>query len=172
MSWATSIDKAELGKQGGGGTPLKIGKFNYEITAAGEVPDKKDPTGKTKQVVFGFSREGTEHKVWFSPESSNETVSKIAGEQLGAIAKAAGLKGVLKPERLKLLIGKSLSLDCYENKKGYVTIGGIDVVDEEDGLEEEVEEQEETTEEAEEETETEAEEETPTPKGKRKQPWE
>lgn len=169
MAWASNIDKAELGKQGGGGTPLLIGKYNYEITAVAEAVDKKDPTGKQKQVIFDFTRNKVTHKVWFSPESDNEMVAKIAGTQLGAIGKAAGLKGVLKPETLKRLVGKTISLDVYENKKKYATIGGIDVAQEEDGHEETEEEAEtESTEEAEAEEEVEE----PKAKGKKKQPWE
>lgn len=127
MAWSTNTDKAALGNQGKG-NPLPEGKFDYKITAAGEVADKKDLSGKRKQTVIEFSRNGTAHNVYFSPESENDIVAEIAISQLGSIGRAAGLKGVLKPERLKTLVGKEVSLDVYTNKKGYPAIGGIDVV--------------------------------------------
>lgn len=174
MAWSMNIDKAE-NLSSSKGNKLLVGAHRYSVADAKMEVNKNNPSGKEQQVVVDFEREGKIYKQWFAVESANETTAQIAAKCVKSLADACGLKGVLKPERLKSFVGKDVMIEAKETsgKKGTANEGKIfvnivDITAPEDGEEEEEEETPET-----EETETEEqEEEKPAATGKGKKPWE
>jgi len=156
MAWSLNVDKAE-NLSANKGNKLLVGKHKYSVADAKMEVNKNNPSGKESQVVVDFEREGKKYKQWFAVESENETTASIAAKAIKSLADACGLKGVLKPERLKSFIGKDVMIEAYETqgKKGtanagktFVNIGDITTPEaDEQEPEEEQEEQEEELEE-------------------------
>jgi hypothetical protein len=177
------IDPKKTGGLSDGGRKLKVGQFAYEITAAEYLANKSDPTGKEKQVVVSLLAEGDYAcKLYLGVNSKNEVQAEIAQKTLVSLWEASGLKGIVAPEGLKKLVGKTVAIEARETVgkganagKTYVNVATINPVE----FEEEETEEDETEEESEEEeTEDETEEEegqepAPAPaKGGKKKPWE
>jgi hypothetical protein len=185
-----NIDPKKVGSINEGGRKLKVGTHAYKITGASMAIVKSNPTGKEQQVIFDLLN-GKDYgcKLFLNVMSSNDVVCEIAQKTLVAIAEAAGIGGVLKPERLKGFIGKSIVITAKETQgKGekkdqtYVNLSTVeafeDDADEEDEAEVEEEEDEvEADDDAEEESEEEEADEEPEPPkkkpaaGKGKRPW-
>jgi len=196
MAW-TGI-KVEGATINDGGRRLKIGTFPYEITGANTAVVKSDPSGKTQQVVIDLLHgDNYACKAYFSVMAENDQQREIAEKGLRAFAQAAGLKGELKPQTLKKLVGALVLVTAVETvsktdkTKTYVNIQSVEAYADEDEEAEEEEEEEapappvkkgkkpapapepEEDEEEEEEEEEEDEEEAPAPKakGKKDTPW-
>ena len=187
MAWAGI--KVEGDTINDSGRKLKLGSFPYRITGAGLAVVKSDVTGKTQQVTIDLVNGGDYScRIYFAVMAENAQQCEIAEKGLRALAQAAGLKGVLKPDTLKKLVDNWVLIDAKEtpNKKGgapFINISTIEAYTPEDEVEEEEEEEEappakpakklksvpEPAPEAEEEEE---EEETPKPAAaKKKHPW-
>lgn len=154
------------------GNPLLVGKHRYTVKTVVYEPNKNDPTGKEKQVVVDFEREGLSHRVWFATESANEVTAQIALKGLTSLAVACDFKGVLKPEGLKKLEGNDVDIEAKATpgkgaNQGKTFVNIVDITAPESEEEEEEEEEQEEVEETEAEQEAE-----PEPKGKNKKPWE
>lgn len=169
------IDPKKVGSINEGGRKLKVGTHAYKITGASMAIVKSNPTGKEQQIVFDLLN-GKDYncKLFLSVMSPNDVVAEIAAKTLVAIAEAAGIGGVLKPERLKSFIGKSVLITAKETQgKGdkkdqtYVNLSTVEAVEDETEEEEEEAEEEEadddSEEEAEESEEEEEEDDTPPP---------
>jgi hypothetical protein len=111
---------------------------------------KSDVTGKTQQVVLGL-RNGDSYdcKHYFSVMAENEQQREIAEKGLRAFVQAAGVKGVVKPETLKKLVGTWVLITAIETAsktdktKLFVNIQTVEAYesDEEEEAEEEEEEE-------------------------------
>jgi TATA-binding protein-associated factor Taf7 len=176
------IDPKKTGGLSDGGRKLKVGQFAYEITAAEYLANKSDPTGKEKQVVISLLAEGDYAcKLYLGVNSKNEVQQEIAQKTLVSLWEASGLKGIVAPEGLKKLVGKTVAIEARETVgkganagKTYVNVATIEAVEFEEDEETEDEESEDESEEEETEDESEEEEEeAPAPaKGGKKKPWE
>ena len=147
MAW-TGI-KVEGDTINDGGRKLKLGSFPYRITGAGLSVVKSDVTGKTQQVTVDLVN-GSDYscRIYFAVMAENDQQREIAEKGLRALAQAAGLKGVLKPDTLKKLVDNLVLIDAKEtpNKKGgapFINISTIEAYSPEDETDEEEEELEE-----------------------------
>lgn len=133
---AWSIDPNKTGSLNDGGRKLKVGTFAYKITGCKSVIDKQDPTGSTQQVEIDLSLVSDpsyQTRVFLSVMSTNDQQREIAAKTLVAFAAAAGIGGVIKPERLPSFVGKVVVIEAKEtpgkgeNKdKTYVNINTIE----------------------------------------------
>jgi hypothetical protein len=199
-----NIDPKKVGSINDGGRKLKVGTFAYKIVGAAMAVVKSNPTGKEQQIVIDLQdihEPSYNCKQFLSVMSPNDVQREIAQKTLVAIAEAAGIGGVLKPERLKSFVGKVIEITARETQgKGdkkdqtYVNLATVEAyvagATEDTDEEEEDEEEEapapaplkagkkakpapapEPEEEEEEEEEEEDEEEAPAPAAKKTRPW-
>ena len=145
MAW-TGI-KVEGDTINDSGRKLKLGSFPYRITGAGLSVVKSDVTGKTQQVTVDLVN-GSDYscRIYFAVMAENDQQREIAEKGLRALAQAAGLKGVLKPDTLKKLVDNWVLIDAKEtpNKKGgapFINISTIEAYSPEDEAEEDEEEE-------------------------------
>lgn len=147
-----------------------VGRNRYKITEMKMELNKKDPKGKMQYVSMKIKDKKATYSVAFWVMSEDATQAKIAQNNVGKIAIAAGLTGAIKPERLKSFVNKDVDLEFKASKDGkYINFQSAYAAEAEAEAEEEEEEPEEETE-SEEETE-EQEEEAPKPAGKKAMPW-
>jgi len=148
-----------------------VGRNRYTITEMKMELNKKDPKGKMQYVSMKIKDKKATYSVAFWVMSEDATQAKIAQNNVGKIAIAAGLTGAIKPERLKSFVNKDVDMEFKASKDGkYINFQSAypaSVVEEEA----EEEEEEETESEEVEETEEETEEEAPAPKAKKAMPW-
>lgn len=138
MSW--SIDRKKVKSINEGGRKLKVGTFAYKITDARSVVDKQDPKGKRQQVLFGLTLKndpGYSCQVYLSVMSENDQQREIAQGTLAGFADAAGIGGILKPERMKSFIGKIVVIEAKETAgkgensgKTYVNVKTVEAYEE------------------------------------------
>ena len=169
-----NIDPKKVGSINDGGRKLKVGTFAYKIVGAAMAVVKSNPTGKEQQIVIDLQdihEPSYNCKQFLSVMSPNDTQREIAQKTLVAIAEAAGISGVLKPERLKSFVGKVIEITARETQgKGdkkdqtYVNLATVEAYVA--GAAEDAEEEEEEEEEEEDE-----EEEAPAPAAKKTRPW-
>jgi hypothetical protein len=128
--------KAEGETINDGGRRIKIGTFPYEVTGASMAVVKSDVTGKTQQVVIDLLHDGDYAcKTYFSVMAQSLQQREIAEKGLRAFIQAAKIKGVVKPETLKKLIGTTVLITAVEtvsktdNTKKYVNIQTVESYD-------------------------------------------
>lgn len=136
---AWSIDPNKTGSLNDGGRKLKVGTFAYKITGCKSVIDKQDPTGSTQQVEIDLSLVSDpsyQTRVFLSVMSTNDQQREIAAKTLVAFAAAAGIGGVIKPERLPSFVGKVVVIEAKEipgkgeNKdKTFININTVEAPD-------------------------------------------
>lgn len=155
MSFVIKRDKTKSINEGG--RKLKVGAHAYKITDCRAVVDKLDPRGKKQQVLFVLQLLADKTYTcnqYLSVMADNDQQREIAAGTLVAFADAAGIKGDLKPERLKTLIGKIVVVDAKETAgkganegktyvniktvEAYVPAGNTDEDDEPEGDDEDL----------------------------------
>ena len=139
-----NIDPKKVGSisDGGGGNPLKVGTFPYEIIEAKLVPDKKDGSGQRHDVLVSLQQgPGYTCREYVHVMSENDIARGIAERTLGSFWTAAGLKGAIKPALLKKLAGKFVNITAVERAgkdkdKPFVNISDIQPYEDETEAEE------------------------------------
>ena len=128
-----NIDPKKVGSisDGGGGNPLKVGTFPYEIIEAKLVPDKKDGSGQRHDVLVSLQQgPGYTCRQYVHVMAENDVTRGIAERTMSSFWTAAGLKGAIKPALLKKLAGKFVNITAVEKvskdpDKPFVNISDI-----------------------------------------------
>lgn len=176
MAWKFNL----AGETLSGGSPLKVGTFDYFIKSFKMEVNKKDPSGKEMHVVADLVQGGDyDCRVYLSVMSDNEQAANIADKAVRSIVLAAGVT------KFEKVAGNTVSITAIAKQgtgqnsaKTYVNISTVQAAEGDDDEPEAavkpkankpavVPEAEEEKEEEEEE-----EEQTPPPAGSRKaRPW-
>lgn len=173
MNWSLDLDKVERGF-----VSPPTGRARYKITELKLAVDKKDLSGKSQQIVMAFKGDGGSYSYVFKVMAANADTQRIAKQHLAQVADAAGIKGVLKPERFKSFAGKELEMEFSQSEgkdankgKFFTNFSGAWPAAASEQEEEEQEEEEQEEQESEESEEETTEEEAPKPAAKKELPW-
>lgn len=169
MSWSLDVDKVDTGF-----TSPPVGRKRYKIVGLSLQVDKQDPTGKSQYALLKIENAKMTYTHSFYAMAEGDR-GRIAQQDFAKVSKAAGISGVVKPERFKTFVGKEVELEFIASKKDpkYVNLRAAYPVteEEEEPASEEQEEESEIEESQDQDEEGEPEEKPAAPAGKKPLPW-